>query len=131
MSHKDKVTLTVPLYHCFGMVIGCLAALNYGASIVLPSPGFDPATALESVTKYKTTLLYGVPTMFIALLNEYEKNAKKYNLSSLRSGFVAGSLCPEALMQKMCDVFAKEITCGYGQTECSPVVTLCKHNDTV
>lgn len=71
---KDKVTCTVPLYHCFGMVIGCLSALNYGASMVFPSEGFDPSIALECVSKYKTTLLYGVPTMWIAMLNEYEKN---------------------------------------------------------
>ena len=98
VTHKDKVTCTVPLYHCFGMVIGCLVSLNYGASIVFPSEGFDPAISLECVGKYKTTLIYGVPTMFIAMLNEYGKNKSKYDVSTLRSGFVAGSGCPEVLM---------------------------------
>jgi fatty-acyl-CoA synthase len=80
------------------MVIGNLTALNFGAAMVYPSEGFDPKAALECVAKYKTTLMYGVPTMFIAMLDEYERNKDKYDISTLRSGFISGSGTPEVLM---------------------------------
>lgn len=74
LTHEDKICVPVPLYHCFGMVLAVLAAYNFGSTIILPSEGFDPVAALESVTKYKATALYGVPTMFIAMLDEFTKN---------------------------------------------------------
>ena len=80
------------------MVLGNLVALNYGAGVVYPSEGFDPVSAMECVTKYKTELLYGVPTMFIAMINEYKKNKEKYDISSLRSGYISGSVVPEQLV---------------------------------
>jgi fatty-acyl-CoA synthase len=101
ITHKDSICISVPLYHCFGMVIGNLVACNNGAAMVYPSEGFDPVAALDAVTKHKCTAIYGVPTMFIAYLEEYAKNKDKYDLSSLRTGFVAGSGCPEALMHRI------------------------------
>ena len=78
--------------------------------MVFPSEGFDPTTALECVGLYKTTMLYGVPTMFISMLHEYEKHPGKYDVSTLRSGFISGSGCPEILMQKILNTFASEIS---------------------
>jgi fatty-acyl-CoA synthase len=98
MRNKEKIVIPVPLYHCFGMVIGNLVALNYGGTMIYPSEGFDAEKALECVHKYKANLLYGVPTMFIAYLDYLTKHRGKFDLSSLRSGFVAGAGCPEALM---------------------------------
>lgn len=98
LTKKDVVCIPVPLYHCFGMVLGNLATLNSGSCAVYPSEGFDPRAALEAVSKYKGTAIYGVPTMFIAYIEEALKNKGKYDLSHLRTGFVAGSNCPEALM---------------------------------
>lgn len=97
-TNKDKVCVTVPLYHCFGMVIGNLVALNFGAGVIYPSEGFDPVTAMECITKYEPAFIYGVPTMFIAMLREYAKNKSKYDIKSLRSGFIAGSTVPEAVV---------------------------------
>ncbi len=101
LTDKDKICIPVPLYHCFGMVIGNLAAVNYGAAMVYPSESFDPVTALEAVSKYNCTGLFGVPTMFIAYLEEYAKNKSKYDVSHLRTGFIAGSSAPEALMNRI------------------------------
>jgi fatty-acyl-CoA synthase len=96
------------------MVIGNLTALNFGASMVYPSEGFDPVAALECVSKYKTTLLYGVPTMFISMYDEYERNKDKYDISTLRSGFISGSGTPEVLMQRLIKDMVKDLTTGYG-----------------
>jgi fatty-acyl-CoA synthase len=103
LTDKDKICISVPLYHCFGMVIGNLAALNYGAAMVYPSEGFDPKTSLETVTKYKCTTIFGVPTMFLAYLEEYNKNKSNYDITSLKKGFIAGSSCPETLMKRIYD----------------------------
>ena len=112
------------------MVIGNLAALNYGAAMVYPSESFDPKAALEAVSKYKCTAIYGVPTMFIAYLEEYGKNKAKYDVTSLRTGYIAGSSCPEALMNRICKEFGvRNITQGYGMTETSPVVTTSHKDD--
>ena len=112
LTQDDKVCISVPLYHCFGMVIGNLAALNYGAAMVYPSEAFDPVQTLKAVTKYKCTAIFGVPTMFIAYLEEYAKNKSNYDVSSLRTGFIAGSSCPEALMNRIYKEFAgiKDVT---------------------
>lgn len=97
------------------MVIGNLLSINFGAAMVYPSEGFDPAKALEAVTQYKGTLLYGVPTMMIAYLDELTKNKEKYNVSTLRSGFIAGSVCPEVIMKRVYNELGiQEIATGYG-----------------
>ncbi|WP_315106609.1 AMP-binding protein, partial [Capnocytophaga gingivalis] len=97
-SHVDRVCIPVPFYHCFGMVIGNLACTVHGATMVVPNDSFDPVKTLETVERERCTSLYGVPTMFIAELQEMEQ--KTYDLSSLRSGVMAGSLCPPEILQK-------------------------------
>ena len=101
LTDKDKVCIPVPLYHCIGMVIGNLAALNYGATMVYPSEAFDPVATLEAVTKYKCSSVYGVPTMYISYLEEYAKNKSKYDVSSLCKGYIGGSSAPEALINRI------------------------------
>ena len=130
LTDKDKVCIPVPLYHCFGMVIGNLAALNYGAAMVYPSEAFDPVSTLETITKHQCTAVYGVPTMFIAYLEEYGKNKEKYDVKSLRTGFIAGSSAPEALMNRISEEFGiQNLTQGYGMTETSPVITISHKDD--
>ena len=107
------------------MVIGNLAALNYGTAMVYPSEAFDPAATLKAITEHRCTSVYGVPTMFIAYLEEYNKNKSKYDLSSLRTGFIAGSSCPEQLMHNIHNEMGiSYLIQGYGMTELSPVVTV-------
>src|SRR6185312_6493389 len=98
-TEADRVCLPVPLYHCFGMVMGNLGATSHGACIVLPSPGFDPAATLAAVAQEKITSLYGVPTMFIAELSLPDFTS--YDLSSLRTGIMAGSPCPVEVMKRV------------------------------
>ncbi|PCI54618.1 MAG: AMP-binding protein [Alphaproteobacteria bacterium] len=120
LDHKDRLCIPVPLYHCFGMVMGNLACLSHGAAVVLPGPGFDPAITLKVVSQEKCTGLYGVPTMFIAMLSELDGNS--YDLSSLRTGITAGAPCPEEVMKNvMRHLNMKDILNAYGQTETSPV----------
>ena len=115
MSPKDRINISVPLYHCFGMVIGNLCALNYAAAMIYPSEGFDAVASLQAITKFKSTAIYGVPTMFIAMLEEYKKNKSNYDISSLRTGFISGSGCPESLMERIIDEFGVEdFSTGYG-----------------
>ncbi|EAR89926.2 acyl-CoA synthetase family (AMP-forming)/AMP-acid ligase family protein (macronuclear) [Tetrahymena thermophila SB210] len=131
-SPQDRICLSVPLYHCFGMVLGNLAALNFGATIVLPSEGFNAQKALEAVTKHKCTSLYGVPTMFIEYFKEYDNNPGLYKVDSLRKGIMAGALCPQPLMNKLITEWnIQNIQICYGQTECSPVVFQTLENDSV
>src|SRR5436305_1252296 len=102
------------------MVIGNLTCMTVGATMVYSSEGFSPAAALEAATEHGCTAIYGVPTMFIAYIEEFTKNPKKYNLK-LRTGFVAGSNCPEALMEKIhSELGVKGLASGYGMTELSP-----------
>ena len=108
MNSSDKVCLSVPLYHCFGMVIGNLCALNYGSTIVLNSEGFSSKSTLEAVTNYKCTILHGVPTMFYEYIKEYESNRSNYNISSLSKGIMAGSICPLVLMEKLKNEWKKQ-----------------------
>ncbi|AQV94085.1 AMP-binding protein [Cupriavidus necator] len=119
-TEQDSLCIPVPLYHCFGMVIGVLACISAGASMVFPSESFDPATTLSSIEAERCTALHGVPTMFIAQLNH--PDFEQYDLSSLRTGMMAGSPCP---IETMKDVIEKmhmpEITIGYGMTETSPI----------
>lgn len=120
LTPDDKVCIAVPLYHCFGMVIGNLACLTHGAAMVYVGEGFDPVATLEAVQTENCTALYGVPTMFIAEL-EHPKFAK-FDLSSLRTGIMAGSPCPMEIMQQVAErMNMHEVTICYGMTETSPV----------
>ena len=121
-THLDRVCIPVPFYHCFGMVIGNLACTVHGATMVVPNDSFDPVKTLEAIEKEHCTSLYGVPTMFIAELHEMEQ--RTYDLSSLRTGVMAGSLCPPEIMKKVKEQMnMHEITICYGMTETSPVST--------
>jgi fatty-acyl-CoA synthase len=116
----DRICIPVPLYHCFGMCMGNLNCLTHGATAVYPSPGFDPLATLLSVQQEHCTALYGVPTMFIAMLDH--PRFKEMDLSSLRGGIMAGSPCPIAIMQRVVDeMHMPEVTIAYGMTETSPV----------
>jgi len=120
MTEADRVCIPVPLYHCFGMVMGNLACISHGAAMVYPSEGFDPLSCLETVEKERCTALYGVPTMFIAQLNHPE--FKRFDLGSLRTGIMAGSPCPIEVMRRcIADMNMSEVTICYGMTETSPV----------
>ena len=121
-THKDNIAIPVPYYHCFGMILGTLGAVTRGASTTIICEGFDPKKTLQAVSKYKCTALYGVPTMFIEYIRNYEANPKEYEIETLRTGIVAGSLCSEALMTKMLKVLKmSDVTNAYGMTETSPV----------
>ena len=120
LTHEDKLCIPVPLYHCFGMVLGNLVCISKGATAVFPGDSFDPKTTLEVVEKERCTGLHGVPTMFIAELEL--KDFANYDLTSLRTGVMAGSTCPEQVMRKVhSSMHMKEVVIGYGQTECSPI----------
>jgi len=119
---QDKVCIPVPLYHCFGMVIGNLACMTHGSAMVLPGEGFDPLATLETVSEERCTSLYGVPTMFIAELDHPEFG--RFDLNSLRTGMMAGSPCPIEVMRRcISEMNLREMTIGYGMTETSPVST--------
>lgn len=119
---EDRVCIPVPFYHCFGMVIGNLCCTSHGACMVIPSESFDPLKVLEAVEKERCTSLYGVPTMFIAELQLPEFN--NFNLSSLRTGVMAGSPCPVEVMKKVQSLMhMKDVQICYGMTETSPVST--------
>jgi fatty-acyl-CoA synthase len=120
LTPEDRLCIPVPLYHCFGMVLGNLAVLTHGATIVYPNDGFDPLTVLETVQAEKCTGLHGVPTMFIAELDH--PRFKEFDLSTLRTGIMAGSPCPTEVMKRVVDQMnLREITIAYGMTETSPV----------
>jgi len=122
MTEKDRLCIPVPFYHCFGMVLGNLACTSHGAAMVVPSEAFDPRLVLETVAAERCTALYGVPTMFIGELDHPEFDA--FDLSSLRTGIMAGSPCPVEVMKKVISrMHMKEVTICYGMTETSPVST--------
>ena len=117
----DRLCLCVPLFHCFGCVIGVLGAFTHGARLC-PIEAFDPARVLETIHRERCTALYGVPTMFLAELESAD--FARYDLTSLRTGIMAGALCPEALMRRvMTDMHLPEIAIAYGMTESSPGIT--------
>jgi fatty-acyl-CoA synthase len=120
LTPEDRVCIPVPLYHCFGMVLGNLACLTHGSAIVYPGAGFDPLATLETVAEERCTALYGVPTMFIAELGHPE--FARFDLSSLRTGIMAGSPCPIEVMRRVvAEMHMREVTIAYGMTETSPV----------
>ncbi len=119
-TDQDRLVIPVPLYHCFGMVMGVLGCVTHGATMVFPDDSFGPVTVLKAVERHKCTALYGVPTMFIAELEHPDFTA--YNLSSLRTGVMAGSPCPIEIMKRVIsEMHMKDITICYGMTETSPV----------
>jgi fatty-acyl-CoA synthase len=127
-TEADRVCIPVPFYHCFGMVMGNLACTTHGACMVIPAPGFDPAATLRATQDEKVTSLYGVPTMFIAEWNLPDFDS--YDLSSVRTGIMAGSPCPAELMKKLIAAGIEEMTICYGMTETSPVSTQNRTDDT-
>jgi fatty-acyl-CoA synthase len=129
-TEEDRVCIPVPFYHCFGMVMGNLAATSHGAAMVIPAPVFDPVQTLEAVQNERCTSLYGVPTMFIAELAV--PNFAEYDLSSLRTGIMAGSPCPVEVMKQVIDRMGmSEVGICYGMTETSPVSTQTRSDDSI
>lgn len=128
LSEQDRICIPVPFYHCFGCVLGVLAAAVYGSAMVVPEEHFDPLATLDAIEQERATAIYGVPTMFIAQL-EHPTFAGR-DLSSLRTGIMAGSPCPIEVMKRVVsDMGAEEITIAYGQTEASPVITQTRTQD--
>ena len=120
LTPEDRLCIPVPLYHCFGMVLGNLACFTHGATIVYPNDGFDPLTVLQAVQDERCTGLHGVPTMFIAELDH--PRFSEFDLSTLRTGIMAGSPCPTEVMKRVVEQMnLREITIAYGMTETSPV----------
>jgi fatty-acyl-CoA synthase len=120
VTRADRVCIPVPLYHCFGMVLGNLACVVHGAAMVYPGPGFDAVATLSALTKERCTHVYGVPTMFIAILREFEATGAV--VPSLRGGIMAGAPCPAELMRQVIDMLGMRDVCiAYGMTETSPV----------
>ncbi|NED45169.1 AMP-binding protein [Amycolatopsis sp. SID8362] len=129
-TETDRVCIPVPFYHCFGMVMGNLACTSHGACMVIPAPAFDPKATLEAVAAERCTSLYGVPTMFIAELNH--PDFASFDLSSLRTGIMAGSPCPVEVMKQVIDRMGMaEVSICYGMTETSPVSTQTRADDSI
>jgi len=120
LSPDDKLCIPVPLYHCFGMVLGVLCCVTSGATMVFPGEGFDAADTLKAIAKHRCTALHGVPTMFTAMLAD--PGFAQHDLSSLRTGIMAGAPCPiETMRQVIAQMHMRQITIGYGMTETSPI----------
>ncbi|MEO3823243.1 AMP-binding protein [Actinomadura sp. B10D3] len=129
-DEEDRICVPVPFYHCFGMVMGNLASTSHGACVVIPAPAFDPKATLEAVAAERCTSLYGVPTMFIAVLNEPSLDG--LDLSTLRTGIMAGSPCPVEVMKQVIDRLGmSEVAICYGMTETSPVSTQTRAGDSL
>ncbi len=130
LDHTDRVCIPVPLYHCFGCVLGTLCCVAHGAAMVFPAEGFQPGATLAAIELERCTAIYGVPTMFIAQF-EHEDFPRR-DLSSLRTGIMAGSPCPIETMKRVTqEMGAREITIGYGQTEASPLITQTRTDDPI
>jgi fatty-acyl-CoA synthase len=130
ITAEDSICVPVPYYHCFGMVMGNLAAITHGASVVLPAEAFEPVAVLDAVSEELCTTLYGVPTMFIAELAELDRDPDRWDLSSLRTGIMAGSPCPVETMRAVIDrMNMAEVTICYGMTETSPVSAQTGYDD--
>ncbi|SDJ23137.1 fatty-acyl-CoA synthase [Natribacillus halophilus] len=129
LTHEDRLCIPVPFFHCFGCVLGILACVNKGTTMVIVEE-FDPKMVMEAVHQEKCTGLHGVPTMFIAELNHPDFN--EYDFSALRTGIMAGSNCPVEVMKAVIDKMgAHEVTIAYGQTESSPVITQTRTDDSL
>jgi fatty-acyl-CoA synthase len=130
LDERDRICIPVPLYHCFGCVLGTIVSAVYGTAMVFPLEFFRPEATLDAIEQERCTVIYGVPTMFIAEL-EHESYRGR-DLRSLRTGIMAGSPCPIELMRRVtADMGAREITIGYGQTEASPLITQTRHDDPI
>jgi fatty-acyl-CoA synthase len=130
LSHRDRLCIPVPFYHCFGMVLGNLACVTHGATMVLPAPHFSPLHTLETVARERCTALHGVPTMFIAELDHPQ--FREFDLSSLRTGIMAGAPCPIEVMKRVIEeMHCREITIACGMTETSPVCNMTEVDDPV
>jgi fatty-acyl-CoA synthase len=117
---EDRLCIPVPLYHCFGMVMGVLACLTHGSAMVLPGDAFEPGSVLRAIEQERCTALYGVPTMFIAELAHLDEES--FDLNSLRTGIMAGAICPEPVMREVIErMQMRDVTIGYGMTETSPI----------
>jgi fatty-acyl-CoA synthase len=128
LTEADRTCLPVPFYHCFGMVMGNLGTLSHGACVVIPAPAFEPRATLEAVAAERVTSLYGVPTMFIAMLAHEDFDS--FDLTSLRTGIMAGSPCPIEVMKKVVErMHMDEVSICYGMTETSPVSTQTRVDD--
>ena len=129
-TEEDRLCIPVPFYHCFGCVLGNLACVTHGSTMVIPSEYFEPLKTLEAIQQERCTALHGVPTMFIAQLGQ--DRFSEFDLSTLRTGMMAGSPCPIEVMRQAVDQMGvSEITIAYGQTEASPVITLTRTEDTL
>jgi fatty-acyl-CoA synthase len=130
LTENDRLCIPVPLYHCFGMVMGNLGCLTHGSTMVYPAEAFDPLATLQAVAEERCTALYGVPTMFIAQLDH--PRFAEFDLKSLRTGIMAGSPCPIEVMKRVqSQMNMSEVTIAYGMTETSPVSTQCATDDPV
>ena len=129
-TEQDRICVPVPMYHCFGCVIGSMVSVVTGAAMILPSAQFDARAALEAVERERATAIYGVPTMFIAELEHPEFD--HFDLTSLLTGIMAGATCPIEVMRKVCGrMHCGELTIAYGQTESSPVITMSRVDDSL
>jgi fatty-acyl-CoA synthase len=129
LTHKDMLVANPPFFHCMGMVMTTLNAMQRGASVLLPSLGFDAEAALAGVAEEQATAILGVPTMFIQMLNHPSMKDLKPKLQSLRTGIMAGSVCPIELMRRVeSELGIKELAICYGMTETSPVSTQTNHH---
>jgi fatty-acyl-CoA synthase len=127
---NDRLCIPVPLYHCFGMVMGVLGCVTWGATMIFPGEAFEPKSVLEAVQAERCTALYGVPTMFIAELEHPE--FRQYDLRTLRTGVMAGAPCPVEIMKRVIsDMHMKEVTIAYGMTETSPVSFQSSRDDSI
>ena len=130
LGESDRVCIPVPLFHCFGMVMGNMACLAHGATMIYPDDAFDPGTTLATIAEERCTACYGVPAMFIGML-EHEEFAG-HDLSSLRTGVMGGAPCPiETMNQVVRDMHMEEVTIAYGMTETSPVSFMCDIDDSI
>ncbi|TSD65603.1 AMP-binding protein [Aeromicrobium piscarium] len=127
-TEQDRLCIPVPFYHCFGMVMGNLGCVTHGSTMVIPAPGFDPAVTLQTIQDERCTGVYGVPTMFIAMLAH--PDFASFDLSSLRTGIMAGAPCPVEVMKRcITDMHMDEVSIAYGMTETSPVSTQTRGDD--
>lgn len=130
LTSEDRLCLPVPLFHCFGCVAGTLTSAVTGATIVLPSATFSPVATMQAIEQERCTAVYGVPAMFIAELNHLE--FPRFDFSSLRTGIMAGAPCPIEIMRRVVnEMHCPEMVVAYGQTESSPVITMCRVDDSV